>query len=559
MSDQGQGGGKTGALARLGQREASRRVAQSPAEAMHPDTAPPPPPKKRNSTLAALSGLLTFALVVVVLAGIGLVFASRSAREPGPLAADKVVLIPAGSDADEISQILVDQGVIDSRVSFAGALFVEGLRAKLKAGEYLFKQQASLQEVIDTIVSGKSILHAVTIPEGLTSAQIVEKLREDDALTGEIREIPREGALLPETYKFQRGDTRANILQKMARDQKALLEELLRRRVADLPLGSPAEMVTLASVVEKETGRADERPRVAAVFLNRLRKHMRLQSDPTVVYGLVGGQGTLGRGITRDDLESRTPYNTYVIDGLPPGPIANPGRAALEAVANPSRTAELYFVADGAGGHVFAESLDAHNRNVQKWRQFEQKDKAKAGHDDHGALPAPTPFGALPPSADFAAAPPLFPPSLSREARALARLAPALPGAPPPPRQIADYETAPGAAPQVDLGGRELADAEMGGATRAENDLDGPAAPLAASEGRARAAANRLDGPAAPVDAESLAYAPPAPASGLAANGKPKIYDASAGTALDPLLDKGWDLNSPKTVDLSSPFGKTTK
>ena len=185
--------------------------------------------------------------------------------------------------------------MIDSPFLFTLTLFLEGARSKLKAGEYLFKQNASLQDVIDTIVSGKAILHSLTIPEGLTSQQIVERLRESDLLAGDIREIPREGALLPETYKFQRGDSRDKLLQKMAHDQKALLDEIWRRRATDLPLSSPYELVTLASIVEKETGKADERPRVAAVFINRLRKHMRLQSDPTIVYGLVGGQGPLGR------------------------------------------------------------------------------------------------------------------------------------------------------------------------------------------------------------------------------------------------------------------------
>ena len=271
-----------------------------------------------------------------------------------------------------------------------------------------------MQEVIDTIVLGRAILHAITIPEGLTSQQIVERLRQDDVLAGDIQEIPREGALLPETYKFQRGGSRDSLLQKMARDQKLLLDEIWRRRSPDLPLASPYDLVTLASIVEKETGKADERPRVAGVFINRLRRHMRLQSDPTIVYGLVGGQGPLGRPLTRADIELSSPYNTYVIDGLPPGPIANPGRAALEAVANPSRTQDLYFVADGTGGHVFADSLDAHNRNVLRWRQIEQAKPKIApgtlapgtvappapGRDDHTEI-APSHYGDAPGDAEF--------------------------------------------------------------------------------------------------------------------------------------------------------------
>jgi len=535
-------------------REAAARLqAQSPSQNPGPDGPPPPPrKKKRPGILAAVSGVMTFLLVVAVIAGIGVVMASRGARAPGPLTADRVVVIPPGSDADEISQILVDQGVIDSRLSFAVVLSIEGLRGKLKAGEYLFKQGGSLQEAIDEIVQGRAILHQLTIPEGLTSQQIVEKLRSDEALNGDVREIPREGALLPETYKFQRGDTRDKLLQKMARDQRALVDEIWKRRSSDLPLTSPTEMVTLASIVEKETGRADERPRVASVFLNRLRKHMRLQSDPTVVYGLVGGQGALGHTLTRDDLESRTRYNTYVIDGLPPGPIANPGRAALEAVANPSRTADLYFVADGTGGHVFAETLDAHNKNVQRWRGLDPKVK----RDERGEL-LHRPYGALP--AIFADSRDVRP-SLRRDAGALSRLAPGLPDAPPAPQRIGDLGLSRGVAPRIEDGGDALADAQMGGVTRAENLLDGPADDPAQSAAPKRAsAAAVLDGPAEPVDASSMAYSPAPQPGAMAPNGKPRIFDASAGTALDPLLDKSWDLNSPKTVDATSPFGKNGK
>ena len=531
-------------------------MARNPEEAEHLGEAPPPPKKrKRRSALAAFSGVLTFLLVAAVVAGVGMMMATRGARLPGPLAADKVVVIPPKSDADEVAQILADEGVIDTRLGFTVTLFMEGLRGKLKAGEYLFRQGVSLQEAIDTIVQGRAILHAVTIPEGLTSQQVVDKLRADEALVGEIREIPREGALAPETYKFQRGDTRDKLLDKMARAQKALVDEVWARRIPDLPLRSPYEMVTLASIVEKETGRADERPRVAAVFLNRLKKHMRLQSDPTVVYGLVGGQGALGHTLTRDDLESRTPYNTYVIDGLPPGPIANPGRAALEAVAEPSRTADLYFVADGTGGHVFADSLDAHNKNVQRWRQFDKDSiKLKPGRDHHGEL-LRSPYGAPPPSvmlAAISAGKPRGAAALRREASALARLAPALPDSPPAPERIGDLALRRGAAPRIAATDDTFADTPMGGVTRAENELDGPSDSLGGPQ-RPIKAANVLDGPADPVDPTALAYTP-APAPGkMAPNGKPRIFDASAGTALDPLLAKGWDLNSPHTVDTSSP------
>ena len=198
------------------------------------------------------------------------------------------------------------------------------------------------------------------------------RLFENDILDGEVAETPREGTLLPDTYKFERGMTRQQIINAMQAAHRQLLGQIWQRRSPELPVKTPQELVILASVVEKETGRADERSRVASVFINRLMKRMKLQSDPTIVYGLVGGKGTLGRGIMRSEIETATPYNTYVIEGLPPGPIANPGRAALEAVANPSRTKDLYFVADGSGGHAFAETYDQHQRNVARWRQLEK-------------------------------------------------------------------------------------------------------------------------------------------------------------------------------------------
>ena len=547
------------------------RVAQSPTEALHPEAAPPPPKKdkRRTSTLGVISGFLTFLLVLAALGGLGVVFLNRSIRDPGPLAADKVVVIATGLDADEIGGQLAEQGVIDSRLMFNLTLLVEGTRGKLKAGEYLFKQNASLQEAIDTVVSGRAILHSITFPEGLTSQQIVEKLRQDEILVGDVKEIPREGALLPETYKFQRGQSRDSLLQKMAHDEKVALEEIWRRRSADLPLHSPYELLTLASIVEKETGKADERPHVASVFLNRLRKHMRLQSDPTIVYGLVGGQGTLGRAITRSDIDSPSGYNTYLIEGLPPGPIANPGRAALEAVANPSRTSDLYFVADGAGGHVFADTLDAHNKNVQKWRQIEQN-RGKAMHDERGELLPNTEFGQMPTDVEFAShhaeAPAAAPGKIAGvklDTSIVARVAPILPGAPPPMLKLANVlPLARGVAPTSVASDDPLADVQLGGATKAENDLDGPTPEMASmpvspklqADMRARAArygGSALDGPAPPVDNAAMSYA--APTANQAPNGKPRILDASEGTALDPLLDKSWDLNSPKKVDLTMP------
>jgi UPF0755 protein len=239
-----------------------------------------------------------------------------------------------------------------------------------------------LREAIETIIEGKVVQHAFTIPEGLTSEQIVTRLAEVEFLAGNIREIPKEGTLLPETYNFPRGTTREQVIQRMQNAHRRAAQEIWERRSADLPVRTPEALVTLASIVEKETGRPDERSRVAAVFVNRLRQRIKLQSDPTIIYGLVGGKGTLGRPIMRSEIEQPTPYNTYVIEGLPPGPIANPGRASLEAAANPARTKEIYFVADGTGAHAFAENLAQHQQNVAKLRQFEQTVRSGAAAPD---------------------------------------------------------------------------------------------------------------------------------------------------------------------------------
>jgi len=258
-------------------------------------------------------------------------------------------------------------------------------RSDLKPGEYNFQKNASLREVIATIVEGKVVQHSVTVPEGLTSEQIVARLSENDIFSGAVREIPREGTLLPETYKFPRGTTREQVIQRMQQAQKRLIAEIWEHRSADIPIKTPEQLVTLASIVEKETGKPDERSRVAAVFTNRLRQRIKLQSDPTIIYGLVGGKGTLGRPIKRSEIGQPSPYNTYVIEGLPPGPISNPGRASLEATANPARTRDLYFVADGTGGHAFTETYDQHQKNVARLRAMEkqiQNDTVEPSADD---------------------------------------------------------------------------------------------------------------------------------------------------------------------------------
>jgi UPF0755 protein len=302
---------------------------------------------------------------------------------------ERVVNIPRGGIRD-IADLLQREGVIDQPWVFMGGVIAMKARDELKYGEYSFPRQASLRDVIDILTEGRAIQHQVTIPEGLTSEQIVARLLENPILSGPIKEIPKEGTLLPDTYRFARGMTREQVVQRMQQSQQRLLQEVWARRQGDLPVQTPEQLVTLASIIEKETGRGDERHRVAAVFVNRLKQKMRLQSDPTIIYGLVGGKGTLGRPIMRSEIEQPTPYNTYVITGLPPGPIANPGRAALEAAANPSRTREVYFVADGTGGHAFSENYEQHQRNVAKLRQIEQQ-RGQPADSGAAAAFAPTP------------------------------------------------------------------------------------------------------------------------------------------------------------------------
>jgi UPF0755 protein len=335
-----------------------------------------PAPKRhsrrvRHPIVVIGNAIFTALIVVSIAVGAALFIGKQRFEAPGPLAEDKLVNIPRGLGIRDIADLLQREGVIDQPYVFMGGVIVLKARGELKYGEYQFSRHASVAEIVDTITEGKVIQHAFTVPEGLTCEQIVARLLENDVLTGQVREIPREGTLLPETYKFTRGMTREQIIQRMQQAHRRVLQEVWDRRMPDLPIKTPEQLVTLASIVEKETGRPEERTRVAAVFVNRLKGRMRLQSDPTIIYGLTGGKGSLGRPILRSEIDQPTPYNTYVVDGLPPGPIANPGRASLEATANPARTKELYFVADGSGGHVFSDNYAEHQKNVARLRSIE--------------------------------------------------------------------------------------------------------------------------------------------------------------------------------------------
>lgn len=347
---------------------------RSPRQALVPDQVPPPPSRRARHPVVIVGNAIFTGLLLLILAGGATLYLGKHKLEaPGPLERERSVLIESKKGLREIASVLQREGVIDQTLPFIAGAVVMRATDELKAGEYLFEPHASQLDVLNTMIEGKSIQYSVTIPEGLTSEQIVQRLKDLAVLKGDITAVPPEGSLLPETYKVTRGTTREQILQRMAASHKRLVDEIWAKRSPDVPLKSPEELVTLASIVEKETGKTDERARVAGVFVNRLKRRMRLQSDPTIVYGLMRGKGPLGRPILRSEMDEPNPYNTYQIDGLPPGPIANPGRASLEATAHPTKSRELYFVADGTGGHVFSETLDQHSRNVAHWRKIERE------------------------------------------------------------------------------------------------------------------------------------------------------------------------------------------
>lgn len=317
-----------------------------------------------------LFSLIAAAFVVLGAGGVFL-WGKHQFDAPGPLLEERAVIVASGSGLNKIASQLEDNGIIKDGVIFEAGARLTDEDGSLKAGEFVFPQGVSARTALSIIRSGKTRLRRFTIAEGLTTQQVVDLIATLEGLTGTIYfSIPPEGSLLPETYYFSYGEDRQNVITRMAKGMNNLVAKLWAARVPDLPLQSPDEAIILASIVEKETGVAGERARVAAVFINRLRKRMRLQSDPTVAYGITRGHVRLDRALTRRDLKAETPYNTYTIDGLPPGPIANPGRAALEAVLHPAQSDELYFVADGTGGHAFANTLEEHNRNVRKWRKI---------------------------------------------------------------------------------------------------------------------------------------------------------------------------------------------
>jgi UPF0755 protein len=333
--------------------------------------------------------LFFIALLVTVMGGTVFVGRTMLVAE-GPLDKTKNVLIPRGAGPSAMAKILEAEGVISHGRLFRVALMVDPNPKPIKAGEYEVPAHISMASLVELLQSGKVVQRRLTVPEGATTAEIIDLVRKTDALSGEVTLDVKEGDLLPETYFYSRNDTRDSMLLRMKEAMEKTLDEAWRKRAAGLPYASKRDALILASIIEKETALAAERSRVAAVYVNRLRIRMRLESDPTTIYGVTGGKGMQGRELTRADLQSSSPYNTYVVAGLPPGPICNPGRASILAALAPApRERALYFVADGQGGHAFANNIYEHNRNVARWREIQRQRQEQGTTAPPPAAPVP--------------------------------------------------------------------------------------------------------------------------------------------------------------------------
>ncbi len=329
--------------------------------------------RERNGLIDTVNGFLTLLVLGLLIAGGLLIFGTQRFYADGPLTEPTNFMVERGTGLSTIAQKLELEGLIADRWTFQIGTTAQSKQGAIRAGEYAIPANASMADILFELTEGRPITYSVTVPEGFTSWQVVERINGAEFLTGELTEVPPEGTLMPNTYTFERGDDRQTILDQMSESMAEALPEIWENRDPDLPIETPEELVILASIIEKETAIPSERPLVAAVFVNRLNFNMRLQSDPTIIYGITLGEGTLGRGLRRSEIEEQTPYNTYQIDGLPPGPIANPGIESLRAAANPADSDALYFVADGTGGHAFANSYAEHQQNVARWREIERE------------------------------------------------------------------------------------------------------------------------------------------------------------------------------------------
>ncbi len=341
----------------------------------------PPLPKWRLGFIA-LSALLTIlgGLMLGLYSFVNYLYEAK----PDIEAQNMVFEVPRGAGLSRITQDLEAAGLIDRPFIFKLVTKLRGNEANFKAGEYELSAPMSMADIYQKLSEGKAVLYPFTVPEGRTSAQIIRAMQSMETLNGEVDIIPAEGTVLPETYMTPRGMTRAQLIQKMQEAQTAYIESIWDGRQKDLPIKTKAEAINLASIVEKETGIGGERDLVAGVFINRLRKGMKLESDPTIIYGISQGEilrnkSGAQRGLRRSEIDRKTDWNTYQIEGLPKTPICNPGKAAIAAVLNPAKTDAIFFVADGTGGHVFAKTLREHNNNVAKWRKIERARKRKAG------------------------------------------------------------------------------------------------------------------------------------------------------------------------------------
>jgi UPF0755 protein len=331
--------------------------------------------------------VLFFIALWVTLMGGALFFGHQLLVAEGPLEKTKSVVIPRGAGPATMAKVLHEEGVLAYPRLFRVALMVDPNPKPIKAGEYEIPTRASMLSIVEILQSGKQVQRRLTVPEGATTAEIVGLVRKTEALAGDVTVDFKQGDLLPETYFYSRDDTRDGLLTRMKEAMDKTLDEAWRKRTGGLPFANRREALILASIIEKETAIPAERPKIAAVFINRLRLKMKLESDPTTIYGLTGGK-PLGRDLTRADIQSNTPYNTYVLPGLPPGPICNPGRASIVAATNPApRDHSIYFVADGQGGHVFSNNVYQHNRNVERWKEI-QRQRQEQGQ---ATAPAPAP------------------------------------------------------------------------------------------------------------------------------------------------------------------------